>query len=133
MKMNTKLLNKIIRHIREKPKRFNMKVLARKSRLTTCGTAACIAGWAVLLTRADKQDKKSFHSLIDSGLVSFWYAGASAIGLDQEEARQLFEAYNWPERYRKPLMAAQRHGHHRKAVEIAVRRIRHFIKTKGVE
>lgn len=131
--MNTKLLNKIIRHIREKPKRFDMKILAKKSRLTPCGTAACIAGWAVLLTRADKQDKKSFHSLIDSGLLSFWYAGASAIGLDQEEARQLFETYNWPTRYRAPFNRAEHLGHHRKAVEIAVRRIRHFIKTKGVE
>lgn len=133
MKINTKLLNKIIRHILEKPKRFNMNVLAKKSKLTTCGTAACIAGWAVLLTKAEKYDKKSFHSLINSGYISFWYAGAVALGLDAVAARQLFEVYNWPTRYRAPFQQAEHLGHHRKAVEIAVRRIRHFIKTKGME
>jgi hypothetical protein len=65
IKLNVKLLRKIQRHITEEPRRLYMKWFIRAGRANEffdadnntkqmfpeCGTAACIFGWANLLTK----------------------------------------------------------------------------------
>jgi hypothetical protein len=99
-KINVKLLKQIKKHILEEPRRFIMwtwKLTKRSSgsvyrsdggngmvEFAKCNTAACIGGWACIL----------------SGKRFFYYdAGTSArklLGLTQNQADQLFDPYNWP-------------------------------------
>ena len=52
-KLNVKLLNRIKRHLIAEPKRYDQATWAREvsgKGAPACGTRACIAGWAVLLS-----------------------------------------------------------------------------------
>jgi hypothetical protein len=62
MKINLKLLEKIKKHIEEEPRRFDMDTWGvkhdmrkyRNEDTPPCGTSACLAGWAVLLSTPKK-------------------------------------------------------------------------------
>ena len=45
--LNVPLLTKVLDHITANPKEWNQRVFVREA---TCGTAACVAGWAVIMT-----------------------------------------------------------------------------------
>lgn len=107
------------------------KFFSRNSRFTipNCGTAACIAGWAVTLV------KKTNPANCYKG--DTWDAAAEALGLDgrwhsgnlpSTNSGKLFWMDEWPKQYKKDCkegsVAFARN---------AVRRIDHFIKTNGQE
>lgn len=132
--MNTKLLRKIKKHILEEPKRFIMHSLiktkergvgtyyddaGKKTTFAPCGTAACIAGWATLLSgNKDSKDE------------DVWQFGAKVLGLDIVQQYLLFYSHNWPDKFEEAFRAAK---NRKKRAEIAADRIEHFIKTKGQE
>lgn len=128
-KMNVKLLRKIQRHILAEPRRYNQNLWREEvdpadDNHPACGTIACIGGWANVLTG---------HGAGSSGS---WWQAQTALGLTCEQAGRLFDSVSaipddmWPRKFaraytnaRRPLTRAR----------IAVRRIDHFIKTKGAE
>ena len=52
--MNTKLFNQIIECIQAEPTQFDMRMWQIwNTKESTCGSTACIAGWAAWLTSSD--------------------------------------------------------------------------------
>lgn len=84
----------------------------------TCGTQACIAGWAVHLF--DKRFDRN-GSLPD--------AAARALQIDRSEVGKLYWRSSWPEKLCDQLTG----GSALKKARVAARRIEHFIKTDGAE
>jgi hypothetical protein len=129
--MNVKLLRKVKKHILEEPKRLFMRTyvfkksyegeklrtcMGKKRDFARCGTAACIAGWAVLLSK-----KGDTVNLV---------TGREALELpDIETALRLFEPSSWPDKFQDGLDDDGTI----KTARVAAARIEHFIKTKGAE
>lgn len=105
MKLNIKLLRKIQKHISEEPLRFFMEwAIARKEgneegfasdnstyqKFAPCGTAACIAGWANILTKGENP--------------SDFRRARLKLGLDPRldlSYNYVFDVPGWPEQFRK--------------------------------
>ena len=134
--MNVKLLRKIQEHILEEPKRFVMRTFLIRPpdldddvfegddgtmvKFARCGTAACVAGWAVLL-----------HDGMDTRVSNLRSRAKSLIGLKKGFNEDLlFEVGGWPTRFEEAYRSAKTQ---RGRARVAVRRIDHFIKTKGQE
>lgn len=126
--MNIKLLRRIQKQILKEPRQFQMgSYYARRlpgvELIPNCGTACCVAGWAVSLTmtctpaEAARKSPKPLHP-----------RAAVTLGLTSEEASRLFYMDGWPMNFR--ILAAE--GTLEFAAN-AVARIDHFIKTKGAE
>lgn len=119
--MNKELLLKIKEHILAEPKRLIMDDVAFRGRpgervydggisfeIADCGTAACIAGWACLLS-----DERP----------SLWY-GERLLRLNYPEKHYLFFASSWPTKFYHRWRNAN--TPQERAV-IAAERIDHFI------
>lgn len=144
-KINVKLLRKIQKHILAEPKRFIMGdfIVRRSDRdemvesdgLTTpfaaCDTAACIAGWACLLS--DRNPLTGFAKL-GAELLGIEYIDPDSV--DEEdvvpicESDRLFYTSTWPEEFARPFHSAKTRE---EKAAIAVQRIDHFLATKGAE
>lgn len=128
-KLNVKLLRRIQEHITKEPKRLFMAWYITKgepgalfagdedkpAQLPPCGTAACIAGWAILLSDKELEAERNGFSSTAGPLLGI------------EDTGSVFLADEWPhpfrERYRKAVTRKAR-------AKIAVARIEHLI-TKG--
>jgi hypothetical protein len=120
--MNKRLLLRVKKHILEEPARLHMAEWIRRKRNDTaltaalkhdypsCNTAACIGGWALLLSGK----RPSFD---------VFRQAARILGLDDHEALSLFVVSHWP---RKFIIGARDDGK-QKTAEVAARRIDHFI------
>ena len=141
--MNVRLLRKVQKHILAETKRFIMDDFvvrqaegeetffaddATEVPFAPCGTAACIAGWSVLLERGMRAKVKDFHA-----------AGARVLGISTEydedhdlssEATRLFYTCYWPHKFQTRYDSAKSQ---KQRAKVAVARIEHFIKTKGAE
>lgn len=156
-KHNFRLLRRVIKHIKEEPKRLNMDILSHHVEafdpdFPPCGTQGCIAGWACMLTGTKPRMYDNF----------MWGKGRKLLGLTSEEAKRLFNVpaeavsihetevddpdcyYNWESEEDKeaeaklywPYKFAKRYENATTArgkVNATVARIEHFIKTKGKE
>lgn len=137
-KLNVRLLRRIQKHILEEPRRFMMvasnfvattqeqwhcfrrHLFSDASEIMTpCGTAACIAGWANILTGVNPRSFKAGDP----------QRAAVQIGITPSplwSKSNLFVIENWPEpfcsRYKKAKTSRVR-------VKIACKRIDHLIKT----
>lgn len=132
--MNVALLERVKAHILAEPRRFQMKTWVmhnhgrvyyeadngRKTKFAKCGTAACIGGWAYLLSEDD--GKHPYYG----DIASF---AREVLGLNHSQAARLFSVYNWPRYYCRRFSRANA----KDRVRIAARRIDRFIKTKGAE
>ena len=131
--MNVRLLRKIQEHILAEPKRYEQESWA-----TSCGTAACIGGWACILTGS--RPKSVANETFD-----VFGKARRVLGLEYEAAERLFSVpceyvvrnaaifkarYIWPLKYQKRYLAAKTA---KGRVRVAIDRINHFIKTKGAE
>ena len=130
--MNTKLLRDVARHISEEPRRLDMERITKrgkeiKGEAPPCGTAACIAGWALLLTHDKEITGYENGFPVVNGRCLDVVDAASLIG---DEDHRLFFLSSWPKKFREPYAAAETP---QQRAEIAVARIEHFIKTKGEE
>lgn len=144
--MNTKLLRKVARHIEAEPRRLMMSDWIQHPRVegalvydgsasgcqfhlfAKCNTAACIAGWTVLLS--DKRPS-----------INIAKQAAKLLQLETttcpEDARtcatssdRLFYLNYWPPKYSDAYETAKTP---RGKASVTLRRIAHFIKTKGAE
>ena len=98
-----------------------------------CGTAACIAGWAIHLNGGLKTPKETYeHSKDDAAYYVNFYSpyGARVLGLSSREGDRLFLIGSWPVNFAKRYYLAKTPKTRAKA---AADRITHFIKTKGQE
>lgn len=132
--INVELLERVKAHILEEPTRFDMgdfviqgeyleNFAANFGRpIPPCGTIACIAGWAVLLSEGQT-----------SGAGSDVQAEAEALlGLSVEQRERLFYTSNWPKKFNEAYRDAE-DVRLPAAALAAARRIDHFIKTNGAE
>ena len=136
--MNTRLLRKVAKHIAEEPRRFQMgtwyqsasmqdqvveystKSSANTHDFPQCGTAACIGGWACILSGVTRK------SVLDDAEAK----AKKLLNLDSDSAFSLFSVRAWPSRFRDRYLSAKNPA---ARVRVAVARIEHFIKTKGAE
>jgi len=123
--MNIPLLRKVQAAILDEPLKFNMRMWFIRDDDSPCGTTACIAGHAIAISN-------HFGSLGD-GLrldIDEHKTAARKLGLKISAAAKLFYVGDWPKhiraKYRRCRLPKSR-------ARIAVERIEHFIKTKGVE
>ncbi len=132
--MNVKLLRKVAKHILEEPKRLLMRTwIFEKSDKQTrvrmaqggsrpfakCGTAACISGWACIISGHGEEAKKD----------SFMDVGMRLLGIGYPQAYRLFGPENWPKEFQR----GTKDDGTAKTARIAAKRIEHFIKTNGDE
>lgn len=118
--MNTRLLRKVQRKILAEPKQFQMRTWFTSDldhKIPNCGTAACIGGWALVLSR---KAKPSALQLIPSPFELI----REALNLPYWQASLLCVFRQWPVKF-------QRYGEDN--AKQAARRIEHFIKTGGEE
>lgn len=136
--MNVKLLRKVQEHIIEEPKRFVMRTFlargddydgtpyaflgddSKEFKFAECNTAACIGGWAVLLSEGIKTEKGNIRGRAKAALE---------LPKNFDEDR-LFEVSRWPDRFQKRFRQARSQ---RGRAQAAVERIDHFIRTEGAE
>jgi hypothetical protein len=142
-KINVKLLRRIQKHILAEPRRYNQNATIIKAEpgakvrpdrgedvniVPACGTVACIGGWADILGAARGAKIREF---------SFDRA-RKLLGLDEDQGIRLFDYITdetrpwltWPDQFTDAYLAAKTP---RGRARVAVRRIDHFIATKGVE
>jgi hypothetical protein len=141
--MNVKLLRRIQKHILAEPRRLEMSMWVRKGKpeidsyqsdsgyvtYPQCGTAACIGGWALIISK-----KTVNNNGLNTGNRAAQLLGIPAMnGTDAEilsPSDKLFHVSDWPAKYEQAY-------HHAKSARgrarVAVRRIDHFIKTQGAE
>ena len=94
-KLNVKLIRAIQKKIREVPEQFNMiDWFSSGPGIPNCGTAACIAGWAMTIhwRMSPVLAKQKRFSL----LSEFGYA-MRLIGISREQAETVFYSDNWPD------------------------------------
>lgn len=124
---NIGLLRRVKEHILTEPRRFTMERWLDENDLEgnhpPCGTAACIAGWTVLL-----KDGRQVTSLgIASRAAELLGLGTRDVG-DYEvftKANSLFFVKNWPKRYKRAYSRTRKLANR---ARIAGQRIEYFIK-----
>lgn len=96
--INVPLLRKTLEHITAHPEEWDQAVWMRQSGRTECGTAGCVAGWAVTFAG---------HTLDFESAVIFWgeaqylddgreieQAAQDELGLTDDQADRLFAEHN---------------------------------------
>lgn len=129
--MNTKLLRRIQKQILKEPRQFDMDFYFSEYhslgvKIPRCGTAACIAGWAICL--ADKKTPQQADESLRMSPARF--RAQEHLGLTAEQCDRLFYQGGWPAPFKENYGGAKNATH---AARIACLRIDHFIKTKGAE
>lgn len=148
--MNTKLLRRIQREILKEPRRFDMRsFIDITAPQAPCRTAACIAGWALVITSATDApitettfprlarqvraaEEKRMRQDEEAG-ESYEGQAKKVLGLTGPQATRLFYHGAWSRALYRPYVSALLGGDYAKAARIACSRIDHFIKTKGRE
>lgn len=134
--MNIELLLKVKEQILREPRQFNMEHYfftyeegyepdTEEEKIPNCGTAACIAGWAIAI--AYQQNPREANQNLNS------YAGPIArdlLELHYMQSERLFHTCDWPKRFKDEYFSANTN---QERAEVAARRIDHFIATKGEE
>lgn len=122
--MNVKLLNQIMEHILEEPRRANMDMwLQKNSHLYKhdCHTVGCIAGWAVML-EGEKEEQTYLNTRM---------AAIRLLKLPEGRENELFLVTNWPAGFRVRL---DKHPEGTKAyAQAIVARIKDYIKQYEAE
>lgn len=131
-KLNVRLLRRVQKAILKHPWQFEMSWwfdnTLHLSRSTLepkgCGTAACIAGWAVHLTSGNKKlsQTRTLHG--DA------YDAEDLLGLSCDQSCSLFNTGGWPSYF---ATAYRQATNPETRAKVAARRIEHFISTGGAE
>jgi hypothetical protein len=147
--MNVELLQQIKAAILAEPLKFDMSAWFHADQNSPCGTAACIAGWAVTIQmKAEKLREARFAYDAGDGNEGVERDGKKALGLTDQQAYRLFFYDTWPVPFRHEYSEASGFWYddpvsgefvkgayvdRRVAAEVAARRIDHFIATEGRE
>lgn len=134
MKLNVRLIRKVIKHILAEPRRYFQEDTIATGRpgkmiygeeangtFAKCGTAGCIAGWAYMLSRKDP-DRNSSEVLAE---------GRDALGLTSDQADVLFTGDArgaWPSPFNQKYGEAKTQ---RGKARVAARLLEKVIKTNG--
>lgn len=129
--MNVKMPRKIQQEILINPDQFSMYVWFGKNENSPCGTAACIGGWAIHLSRW-------FSSTLERtarklGGRDHSDRAKKVLGLSSDAGVRLLSLKGWPlvfaSAYRESILVGDYVG----CAQVASARIEHFIKTEGKE
>lgn len=102
--MNVELLRKVKEHILDEPQRLDMSMFGQRTEgemAPPCGTTACIAGWAVILS-----DPKLFTVDIeefDDVLSDAYKTGRELLRITPGQARRLFFVGGWPLTFKEKM------------------------------
>lgn len=111
MIVNIKRLREIKKQILAEPSQFDMTVYFSAKPTSTCGTASCIAGWALWLYAKNFQKSLKINVLghLYSDYpehISFKNLAAKLLGLTYLQAERIFFSNQWPLKfYRKYRLA----------------------------
>jgi hypothetical protein len=142
MKRNIKLLKQVRDTILKYPDQFYMddwfsNLNQIEDKPSRCGTAACIAGWSLALSKEAFKKKPSTTQDYFSGCTTSFInrEARKALGLNQKQGLRLFLREMWPDRFKfkyseliekvwdhKPIKPKQ-------FAKVAASRIDYFIKT----
>ncbi len=127
MPLNTKLFREIQKAILEEPKRIFMSAWCLplkevpKAQRPSCGTIACIAGWACIFGGKAKDGKT---------LGKLWIpvVARDLLGIDQNQSAKLFHVGDWPSEWRSKLWAVD--SGTRAYAKVVADYIGHFVKQE---
>lgn len=105
--MNVELLRQVQGKIRENPEKFNMDWWGGKS---SCGTTACIGGWACHLAAPEQVKYNKIGKLVPvngSPLTGISDLAAELLGIDSTTAEHLFYREEWPKHHQTAYWAAE--------------------------
>jgi hypothetical protein len=89
--LNIELFKAIREKIATTPEAYDQSVFARPSQVAPCGTAACIAGWACVLSGAmDAKELKRRERAHGQEFESIEVIAKGALRVDDDEAEILF-------------------------------------------
>jgi hypothetical protein len=147
--MNIELLQRVKQHILDEPRRLNMGTWVSTVRKTVpaftgvygrgeadlppCGTVACVAGWAVLLSRFNGKPEeyaafiRERNTLSPDGLTSS--IGQEELGLSPSQMETLFYVGRWPERFRVAHEQAEEAADYQAMAQITADRIDYLIEA----
>ncbi len=133
--MNTKFLKQIAATILEHPKQFRMEsffstINSMEQRPDRCGTACCIAGWAIALAENLKPNEAWDSVCETEGEAEAHDIAKELLGLTENQADRLFYHEEWPHEFRDRYNCAR--STTQKAT-VAAKRLARFIKTEGRE
>lgn len=144
-KLNIELFKAIREKIATTPEAYDQAVFARTESAAPCGTAACIAGWACVLSGAMDTEELKKRERDDGDLFdSISITAENALGLSEEEADTLFESdpsgewYDYDDQgndiytggWPQPFAEAWRETGHES--QVALRYLDHVIETGKV-
>jgi hypothetical protein len=119
--MNVELLQRIKAHILEDPRRVGMSNWIRRRSPReggpSCGTVACIAGWAYILSERQ--------------VPPFYTQVTRLLGLDSQQGQRLFFELYWPSKFYAQIQTCQQGA--AEYAQTVADRIDHFIATEGRE
>lgn len=135
--VNYALLRKMRRYILARPRQFEMTGFFQRAlypldgnwdrliKPSHCGTACCIAGWAITLQQMPHKPMPSKANWVPYDEVT---TAHKALGLTKQQAGNLFYVGSWPEPYRSAYEKAKTYTARARA---GAARVAEFIKTKG--
>lgn len=129
--MNVELLNKIKERITEEPRQFDMGTWFSpySPEIPNCGTAACIAGWALAISYNENPQRANLLALKEG--TGYALPASRFLGLSYLESTRLFYTNQWPLRF---FWAYHEEGiSPKEKARIACERIDQFIATNGAE
>lgn len=121
--LNVALLRKVQKHILEEPRRLDMHYWEKNvsEEVSPCGTVACIAGWACLLSGMKVEGTVNYPieaiKLLRIPSGNYWEGGSLA--------DRLFLAKDWPNKFSSSYFTAQTS---KTKAKVTARRIDYFIK-----
>lgn len=124
-KLNVELLKKVQQHITEEPKRYDQFAVVRESSLAPCGTVACIAGWANVLSGSDPKSEEAQDldkAAVRLGVETCYELFPEGFGC----FHFLFDLEGWPSQFVREHEQAKTFKARAKA---ACKRIDYLIKT----
>lgn len=123
-RMNVRLLRRIQKQILKEPRQFYQDAwFERAEGIPNCGTAACIAGWAIALSKK-MTPAKAIGKFKDPSKF-----GRRLLDLEKEQSEKLFYRENWPSKYGRLYSSSSI----KEKARTAVKRIDRFISTNGAE
>jgi len=137
-----KLLRRVKRHILAEPKRLDMNQWVKPSRQSPCGTAACIAGWTVLLSGpeekiAEVSKTRTLYEANEAAIGGFGVGigerARQLLGLTYEQSVRLFHVKAawvngvWPTEFARRYTSTKTTKAEK--AKVAAERIDHFIRT----
>lgn len=144
-KLNIELFKAVRDKIATTPEAYDQSVFARPSDSAPCGTAACIAGWACVLSGAmDSEELKRRERAHGAEFESIETTAQAALGIDDDDAEVLFtenpagQRYDWHEDDERdggwpdPFASQWDYGTRSDRPRIAVAYLDHIIATGSV-